>query len=179
MPQTQVHVDPATGRFLDTAGRPLDVQYVLTDVSQQVLGTRVAADPPHGLVLYKVSAPVRELTAITGWYGPPDVWTGPEVTWSRAECSGGTLRIPVFTDPALFHDVVQKIAISGTTTPQVVPLRPTQSRTLSIPLTPQHGRCVVHLTISPARVPANYPRLKLPNDTRVLGVHAQRFVYRP
>src|SRR5262249_35845209 len=152
----------------------IDAQYVLADVSEQVLGTRVAADPPHGLVLYRVPQPVRQLTSITGWYGPPDVWTGPRVTWSRAKCTGGTLRIPVFTDPALFHDVVQKIAISGTTTSKAVPLRPTQTRTLVIPLTPRDGRCTVTLDISPARVPANYPRLNL-RDTRLLGVHAQRF----
>ena len=74
---------------------------------------------------------------------------------------------------------MQHIAISGTTAPQTVRLRPTQSRTLVIPLTPRAGRCTVQLTITPARVPANYPRLKLPNDTRQLGVHAQRFAYRP
>jgi hypothetical protein len=57
-------------------------------------------------------------------------------------------------------------------------LRPTQSRTLVIPLTPRAGRCAVDLRIAPSRVPAKYPRLHL-SDTRLLGVHASRFAYTP
>ena len=75
-------------------------------------------------------------------------------------------------------DVVQKIAVTGATHPRVVTLRPTQSRTLVIPLIPQNGRCTVQLQIVPSRVPAKYPHLHL-NDTRLLGVHASRFAYTP
>jgi len=178
MPQTQVTVQRETGTLVDARGRPVDGDYVLTDESVEVLGQRIARDHPHGLVLYKVQGPARLVTRITGWYGPPDGWTSDHVVWSRAECKAGTLRIPVYTDPALFHDVVQRIAITGTTTARTFTLRPTQTRLLVIPLTPRNGHCTVDLRVTPSRVPAKYPRLHL-HDTRLLGVHASRFAYTP
>jgi hypothetical protein len=175
MPQTQVHVDRESGVLVDEKNKPIDADYVLADVSAEVAGTRVAADPPHGLVLYRVQRPARMLTRITGWYGPPDGWTGPRVTWSRAQCAGGTLRVPISTDTGLFKGVVQRIRINGASTET---LRPTETKTLAIPLRPRDGTCSVTLEITPSRVPADFPALHI-SDTRLLGVHAQRFTYVP
>jgi hypothetical protein len=178
MPQQQVTVQSRSGDLVDESGKPLDADYVLTDVRAQILGTRVAADPDHSLVLYRVTKPARIRTQITGWYGLPDLWTTDRVTWTRLECGGGTLRIPVYTDPGLFAGHPQEITVSGTTPTRVYTLKPSAKRVLVVPLTARAGRCVVKLHIFPSRIPANIPSLHS-SDTRLLGIHAAAFEYRP
>jgi hypothetical protein len=166
--QTTVRADPATGALQPAP----DAQYVLADSSVQLLGRRVAADPKHNLVLYAVRQPVRLTTRITGWYPPPDNWTGPQTTWTRAQCRGGTLRVTIYGDPNLFTGVTQHVRISGTTPTQTITVPgPDAPLTLRLPLTPRGGTCTVRLDPSPVRKPKG--------DPRTLGVHAVGFTYVP
>jgi glycosyltransferase involved in cell wall biosynthesis len=177
MPQTNVKAQRATSELLDGAGHPLDADYVLTDTRAPVIGTRVAADESHLLALYKVRKPARLGLRITGWYD--DSWTGPEVTWSRTQCAGGRLRFDVRSDAGLFKATVQHVTVSGTTPPRTIVVHPVdQPHVVTLPLQARNGHCTVHLRISPARVPANYPRLHL-QDKRLLGLHVDYFTYQP
>jgi hypothetical protein len=177
MPQTDVTVRRSTGLLVDGSGRPIDAAYVLTDIRTPVLGRRVGGDPAHLLALYRVQPPVRLALRITGWYD--DGWTGPEVTWTREQCSGGRLRLDIRSDPGLFKGTVQHVAVGGTTTARVEVIHPKDApHVLTLPLQPHAGTCTVDLRVSPSRIPSNYPQLHI-NDTRVLGVHVDRFTYLP
>ena len=119
-------VQASTGLLRDPAGKPVHAQYVLADPSAKISGTRIAADESRAMVLYRVDGLLRTATAITGWLG--DNWTEPTVTWLQRGCRGGTLRVPVHSDPVLFAGVTQRIAVSGTTTPVVVRSHPPRGR---------------------------------------------------
>jgi hypothetical protein len=176
MPQREVTAQRSSSTLVDARGRPIDADYVLADTRSPVIGQRVAADPDHLLALYRVEKPARLALRITGWYD--DSWTGPEVTWTREQCSGGRLRFDVRSDPGLFAHTLQRVTIGGTT-PQRPPLviHPTgEPRVVTLPLQPRGGTCVVDLKISPARIPANYPQLHI-QDNRLLGVHVDYFTY--
>jgi hypothetical protein len=150
----------------------VDAQYVLTDSNVALLGTVVGRDAKRNLVLYRITQPARVTTSITGWYPPPDNWTGPHTTWTRAQCTGGTLRLSIYGDPNLFKGVTQHVRISGTTPTRtyVVP-GPNAPLHVVVPLTPHGGTCVVRLDPSPVRKPKG--------DPRTLGVHALGFAYTP
>lgn len=174
MPQTAVTADRSTSVLRTASGRPIDADYVLTDTRAPVLGERVAEDPGHLLALYRVRKPVRLALRITGWYD--DTWTADRVTWRRSQCAGGRLRFNLRSDPGLFRGVVQRIAVGGTTPARAIRLRPTEERVVTLPLEPVGGVCTVELRISPARVPADFPRLRV-RDNRLLGVHVDYFTY--
>lgn len=176
-PETAVTADPASGVLRDEHGQPVDADYLVTDTRVQVLGKVVAADAAHHFALYEVQRPARVSTQVIGWF--PDNWTTDRVRWVHQQCTGGTLRVVVLTDPRLFHGVQQHIAVGGTTAPRdvLVPMNGSP-RTIVAPLAPKNGVCVVSLHVTPTRVPARYPSLHNP-DTRLLGVHAAAFTYRP
>jgi hypothetical protein len=169
-------VQGSTGILLDPASKPVHVQYVLADPSAQIMGKQVAADDNRALVLYRVDGTLRTSNWITGWLA--DTWTEPKVTWVRRDCARGVLRIPVHSDPALYPNIDQKIAISGTTTARVVSLPSTATKTITVPLQPRAGVCRVELSITPARRPADYPALHN-SDPRTLGVLISGFQYEP
>jgi len=176
-PQTPVVPDTATGVLRDKDGKPIDADYVLTDTRVKLVGRLVASDAAHHLALYGVQRPARVSTQILGWF--PDNWTTDRVRWVHQQCTGGTLRVVVLTDPRLFHGIQQHVAVGGTTAPQdvLVPMNGSP-RTIVAPLTPKNGTCVVTLHVTPSRIPAHYPSLNN-GDTRLLGVHAASFTYRP
>ena len=175
MPQENVSARRSTGLIVDEAGRPIDADYILTDIRTPVLGRRVAGDRAHLLALYRVRQPVRLAQRITGWYD--DNWTGPQVTWTREQCSGGRLRLDLRSDPGLFKGTVQHVVISGATPAKTVVVHPNdEAHVLTLPLRPSSGTCSVDLRISPARIPSNYPQLHI-QDSRLLGVHVDYFTY--
>jgi glycosyltransferase involved in cell wall biosynthesis len=162
-------VQPATGLMLDAAGKPVHVRYVLADLALQLGGARVAIDPGRRMAVYRIDGFLRTFTSIRGWYG--DTWTEPEFEWSRRSCTAGLLRVPVHTSAELFAGTVQRIAVSGSTTPFTVRLPATEARTITVHLRPRDGRCRVRFDVTPARKP--------PNDPRTLGVVADGFEYVP
>jgi glycosyltransferase involved in cell wall biosynthesis len=175
--EPRLTIQQSTGILLDPSRKPLHAEYVLADSTTEIVGTAIAADQGRKMTLYRVHGPVRTATVIVGWQ--PDLWTGPAVDWTRHACTGGELRVPVHSDPVLFAGVIQRIAVSGTTTaPFVVRLPSDRARTITVPLTPRHGICRVHFEISPTRRPISYPVLNNP-DLRRLGVLVNGFRYVP
>jgi hypothetical protein len=172
MPSTTVSVDRSTGVLRDSHGRPIRERYVLAASSVNLLGRPVAQDTAKKLVLYRVTPPARTTEQIIGLYDDPtSPWSGPQVTWQRVSCSGGALHVEVSSDARLFQGVRQTLAISGTTASHTFRLTPkTNHRAFTLPLTPQAGVCRVVFKVSPTRIPANFPQLKL-NDPRRLGLH--------
>jgi hypothetical protein len=142
---------------------------VLADPTLQIVGKKVAEDPDRGLAVYRVNGLLRTSTVISGWYD--DTWTAPSFSWTRRDCTGGLLRVPVHTSAQLYAGVTQRIAVSGSTTPFIARLPSTATRTIGVRLAPQHGVCRVRFDVSPARRPAG--------DPRTLGVLVSGFEYLP
>ena len=112
---------------------------------------------------------LRTSGSISVWYD--DKWTGSSVSWFRRPCTAGTLRVPVHSDQALFTGAVQRIRVTGSTTPFTVALRPTERKTIVVRLQPQAGVCRLRFDVSPTRKPAG--------DPRTLGVLVDDFQYEP
>ena len=166
----------ATGALVLPDGKQLRAQYVLAEPGTQIVGKRVAADDGRGLVLYRVDGPVHVASTVKGWY--PDRWTGPTAVWQTPHCTGGTLVLPVHSDPRLFAGVTQRITVRGTTTPFAVVRSPAKTETLTVPLQPVGGTCRITLHVDPARRPADFPALHNA-DPRRLGVLVDAFRYVP
>ena len=66
-------------------------------------GTVVGEDGVKRLVLYRVDGPLRQLAFVDGLY-PQDTWSGKRVTYTRHECTRGTLEVEVQSDSALFDE---------------------------------------------------------------------------
>jgi glycosyltransferase involved in cell wall biosynthesis len=170
-------LQPATGALRLPGDKPVRVEYVLAPADVQIVGERVAADEHRQMVLYRVDGPLRTATTVHGW--EVDLWTGPSVEWTGHACVGGSLRVPVKSDPTLFAGVTQRIAVSGTTPKRfVVSLLSTASKTIVVPLRPANGVCRVRFDITPSRRPSDYPALGNP-DSRRLGVLVSGFQYVP
>jgi hypothetical protein len=172
--ETPVTVSRTTGDLL-SAGRPVRARYVLADTSLSLKGTVLAQDVNKRMVLYRVNGPLRQISRVTGVYA--DTWSGREVTYTRLDCRGGTLIVEFQSDPNLFKqpnivDVSEQGRGAGVNVPLV------GKALLRLPLNPINGRCVVDFKVERTAVPA----LVLGGantDTRVLGVHFNRFTYRP
>jgi Dolichyl-phosphate-mannose-protein mannosyltransferase len=177
--QTPVTVSRATGDLL-AGGRSVRAQYVLADTSLALKGTVIGRDVPKRMVLYRVDGPLRQVSRVSGVYG--DTWSGRDVTYTRLDCTGGTLAVQLQSDGNLFMRPNLVTASSGnrsssnTLASATVPV--TGTATMRVPLSPADGRCVVRFHVADTAVPAVV--LGPPNtDTRELGVHFNRFTYHP
>ena len=81
----------------------MPVSFVLTDATGEFGGTVVGEDGVKRLVLYRVDGPLRQVAFVDGLY-PQDTWSGKHVTYTRHDCTGGTLEVELQSDPALFDD---------------------------------------------------------------------------
>ena len=177
--QTPVTVSRATGDLL-AGGRPVRAQYVLADTSLALKGTVIGRDAPKRMVLYRVDGPLRQISRVKGVFG--DTWSGRDVTYTRLDCTGGTLAAQLQSDANLFTRPNVVTVSSGDRSSSsilasaTVPV--TGTATMRVPLSPVNGRCVVRFHVADTAVPAVV--LGPPNaDTRALGVHFNRFTYRP
>jgi glycosyltransferase involved in cell wall biosynthesis len=165
MPEIRVTADRSTGVLHDARGHTVADPYVLTHRSVELVGTPVASDPGKRLVLYRVQAPARTTTQITGLYDDPvSPWSSGHVTWRRVQCRGGALKVALRSDTTLFKGVTQTLAITGTTPARTLHLAPSRQPTLLLPLAPVKGICRVDFRISPTRSPGA-------SDPRQLGMH--------
>jgi glycosyltransferase involved in cell wall biosynthesis len=180
MPSVAVSVDRKTGILRDANGAPIRESYVLANEAVNLLGRPVARDRAKNLVLYRVTPPARTTEQVIGLYDDPSrPWSAAQVTWQRLDCTGGALHVEVSSDARLFRGVRQTLRVTGTTTPRTLRLTPTTDHLpLTIPLAPRDGVCRVVFRVSPTRIPANIPQLKL-NDPRRLGLHFDRIQYAP
>jgi hypothetical protein len=168
LPETPVTVDEQSGEIRRDDGSVVRAGYAFTDGSVALDGEPVARDGQLGLTLYRVGGPLISTTSVTGVYN--DQWSGPEVTYRRVRCGGGTLRVTLDSDPGLFDAPQLVTATVGARTVRA-PVTPQGPTELTIPLTPRAGVCAVRFAITPTKVAGN-------GDDRELGVHFRAFDYR-
>jgi hypothetical protein len=160
LPSRPARVDPDTGTIVGASR----ADYVLTDESVHLAGQRVGGDPGRQLVLYRVGGPLRIAWSTTGI--DPDSWSGPEATYTRYACDGGSVSVQLVRDDTLFP-FAQLVQANGRT----FVVRGTKLR-ITVPLVAENGRCTAAFDIRPTKVPG-------PDDTRRLGIHFVQFAYRP
>lgn len=174
LPQTRLSVDEQAGILRDPEGRPVQPRYLLVDDSFTPAGRVLARDKVHGIALYELEGPLQSTTKVTGLYD--DTWSGAQVTYTRHDCGGGLLRVHLRSDPSLFIEPQTVTArIEGQVAGRVT-FDPTEEKELVLALRPREESCVVEFSISPTGVPAELTLGANP-DTRVLGVHFDRFDY--
>ena len=169
LPETPVHVNPRTGHIAGIAA-----PFVFTTRALQLDEPIVLEDAIKGLAVYRVVRPLGVRTATTGIY--PDAWMGPKASWTLYRCSPGqTLAATFAGDEKLIRT---ESAVTATTggkqVTYVIPYGGT--RTVTIPLRPAGGRCIVRFSVTPVAQPAVVEPGS--TDTRVLGVHVARLQVR-
>ena len=161
--------DPMGGGLPQHAFEPgaAHVPFLLTDGSASPAGELVAADEGRGVFLYEVEQPLRLVATVEGLH-PNDTWSGPTVTYTRQECTGGTLTVSLRSDPNLYQrpSTVRAAGRSTTVPPD------SRSHAFTVPLRPENGVCAVTFEVTPAVVPGH-------GDLRRLGLHFDSFRYRP
>jgi hypothetical protein len=179
LPETRVRIDPVTGAVTLPDGAPVDTRYLVVDSSFEPDGTRLAQDKGWGVTLWRVRPPLVSAVKIDGLY-PNDTWSGKRVTWLRRRCVRGGLVVSMSSDPSLFLGPQTVVARSGDKLVGRVRFQPDSFGVMRIPVIPREGsdRCTVTFTVTPTAIPAKVTGGANP-DARVLGVHFNRFVYRP
>jgi hypothetical protein len=174
--QTPVRVDRGTGYVLSPTGR-VGAEHVLTDASTALDGEVVAEDERKRLLVYRVDGPLRQLAFIGGLY-PEDTWSKDTVTYTRHDCRGGTLEVELQSDEALFSVPNTVTARIGDRVVARTQVYPTLVKTLRIPLESNGDTCVVRFDVGRTAIPSVVTGGENP-DPRVLGIHFNRFTYRP
>jgi hypothetical protein len=140
-------------------------------------GSVVAQDARKGIVLHRISGPLRQVSRVDGLY-PQDTWSGREVTYTRLGCRGGSVAISLQSDPSLFTKPSTVIASVGGREVARARVAPTATELMRVPLERRGRSCIVHFTVSPTAIPKIVTGGQNP-DPRELGVHFTRFTYRP
>ncbi len=174
--QTPVTVD-REGFFHDADGNPISVAYLLTDSSGEIDGDVYAQDKRKGLRLYGVGGPLRQLSFVDGLY-PQDTWSERNVTYTRHDCQGGTLAVELQSDPALFIEPNVVTARVGERAVGRAVVGPLDKKVLTVPLESDGDTCIVRFAVAKTAVPAEITNGANP-DPRSLGIHFNRFTYRP
>jgi hypothetical protein len=130
---------------------PPPQRLLLSDGTLDLRGTRLAADLPKGVSLWKVAAPARVMTRVSGLY-PNDNWSGRVVIYRRRGCTGGSVRVSLLGDPSLFHEV-QTVRANGTTRVVVPGIRSVMTVSLR--------ECAARFVVSPTKVPGGADRRRL------------------
>lgn len=162
LPETVVTTDEQTGEIRREDGSVVRAEYAVADGSVALDGTPIARDEWLGLTLYRTNGTLISTTTVTGVYD--DQWSGPEVTYRRVRCQGGTLTVTLEGDPGLFDE--PQTVRSGT---HVAVVPPKERVELTVPLDSRNGVCTARFTTA-TRAPAG--------DDRELGIHFRAFEYR-
>jgi hypothetical protein len=180
LPETRVTIDRDTGDVTLPGGVPVTDAYLLADSSFVPDGEALANDKGWGITLWRVNQPLVSVVSIDGVY-PSDTWSGKEVTYVRRRCLPGRLSVALSSDAGLFIEPQTVVARSNGGVVGRVRFDPSRRVVLTVPLAPSLGRtneCRVDFTVTPTEVPARVTGGKSP-DPRELGVHFNRFVYKP
>ncbi len=167
-PETAVTVDEGSGEVRN-GDDAIKAEYAYTDGSVALDGEPVARDERLGLTLYRTNGPLISTTSVEGVYN--DQWSGPEVTYRRVRCEGGTLTVALDSDPGLFDEPQTVTATSGGNR-AFIRVEPAEATRMTVPLASENGVCTARFTVSPTKVPGN-------GDDRELGVHFRAFEYAP
>ena len=165
-PETAVSVDESSGEVRG-GDETIQSEYAYTDGSVALDGEPVARDVGLGLTLYRTDGPLISTTSVEGVYN--DQWSGPEVTYRRVRCEGGTLTVALDSDPGLFDEPQTVTATSGGNR-TFIRVEPAEATRMRVPLASEDGVCTVSFTVSPTKSPGG-------GDTRELGVHFRAFDY--
>jgi len=175
--QIPLTVGRRSGYLRGPDGRLVRASYVLTDASLALAGRVIADDRRKSMLLYRPSGPLRQLSFVTGLY-PQDTWSRRWVTYARHDCRGGTLKVELQSDPALFIEPNSVTArIGGRVVGRAV-VGPFDKEVLSIPLQSDGDTCRARFTVARTAVPAEVTDGENP-DPRALGIHFNRFTYVP
>jgi Dolichyl-phosphate-mannose-protein mannosyltransferase len=179
LPETRVRIRRGSGRVTFPDGSPVRDEFLLVDSSFEPDGEAVAIDEGWGVTLWRVNPPLVSAVAIDGVY-PSDTWSGKIVTYLRRRCVPGRLSVSLSSDPGLFFRPQTIVARSNGREVGRVRMQPEDRAVLSVPVAPLAGTsdCRVVFTVTPTAVPAEVTAGDNP-DPRELGVHFNRFVYRP
>ena len=172
--ETSLSVDPRTGYLLGPDREPVRSRYVLTDGSLALQGTRVAEDVKKGMVVYRLTGPLRQISRVEGIW-PQDTWSKRTVTYTRLACTGGSLTVELQSDANLFSSANRVVATSSGVEVGNVSVPPTGTTTLRAPLRAHGGQCAVVFRIARVAIPAEVTHGSV--DTRALGVHFLSFRY--
>ncbi len=175
--QKPVAIEKSTGYVRGPDGRRVPVPFVLTDATGEFGGTVVGVDGVKRLVLYRVDGPLRQVAFVDGLY-PQDTWSGKHVTYTRHDCTGGTLEVELQSDAALFDSPSLLTArVRGRVVGRafVDPLLTVRTR---IPLEAVGDKCTVRFEVDRTAIP-NVVTNGENSDPRELGLHFNRFDYRP
>jgi hypothetical protein len=175
LPEIHVTADRKSGLMRDPDGKAIRSRYVLTDGSVSLRGRVLAEDPLKGILLYRVSGPLRQTTRVTGLY-PQDTWSGPSVTYKRYSCRGGTLTVELLGDTALFTKPQTVVAVANGREVARMLVPPGKPTTMRVPFEPKGFTCSVRFHVSPTAIPAVVTKGENP-DPRNLGIHFDRFSY--
>jgi 4-amino-4-deoxy-L-arabinose transferase-like glycosyltransferase len=178
LPETQVRIDPTTGRVTFRDGSPVPDRFLLADSSFTPDGQLVGQDKGWGVRLWRVNIPLVAADRVDGLY-PNDTWSGEQVTYLRRRCKPGRLSVELSSDPSLFSSPQTITARSNGSVVGHVRLQPNGRALLSVPVSPAPGttECRVVYTVSPTAVPSEV--INGSTDHRELGAHFNRFTYRP
>jgi hypothetical protein len=137
----------------------------------------LAEDKRKSMLLYGISGSLRQLAFVGGLY-PQDTWSKKAVTYTRHDCRGGTVDVALQSDPALFIAPNTVIARVGGRVVGRAEVGPSELKTLRVPLESGGDTCIVRFTVARTAVPDVVTGGANP-DPRPLGMHFNRFTYRP
>ncbi len=177
LPEQPLTTDRETGLMRGPDGKVVDADYVLTDGTVDVGGQVVAQDARKGIVLRRIFGPLRQVSRVDGLY-PQDTWSGPEVTYTRLGCRGGSVTVTLQSDPGLFTKPTTVVASVDGRRVGRASVAPTATELLTVPLVRHGEACVVRFTVSPTAIPKMITNGQNP-DPRELGVHFTQFTYKP
>jgi hypothetical protein len=176
LPEQKVKVDPETG-VMGSRGSPVRSRYALTDSSVELDGKQLDQDPRTGMTLYETNGPLRQVSQVTGLY-PEDTWSGRYASYTRLGCHGGMLRVGLQSDPGLFTKPQTVFARIGGKEAARVQVPAGGAADLVVPLPRGERVCNVDFEVTPTAVPVEVTKGFNP-DTRELGIHFTRFIYKP
>jgi 4-amino-4-deoxy-L-arabinose transferase-like glycosyltransferase len=173
--ETKVVINDEDGvvRLADT-GSPLRTEYLLADGSITPDGEALARDDLLGTTLWRTPGVVVSTTTIEGLYAN-DTWSGPEVTWTRRRCRGGSVVVGLSSDPSLFRDPQLVTALVDGEEVARVRVPPNEQASLRVPLPSGRETCVVRFRVTPTAIPAELNADS--SDRRELGAHFNAFRY--
>jgi hypothetical protein len=160
LPEQPLSADRRTGLMRGPDGGVVRVRVVATDVRK-------------GIVLRLIDGPLRQLSRVDGLY-PQDTWSGPSATYTRLDCTGGSVTVHLHSDPGLFARPQVVTAFVAGRRAGRVSVDPTGTGMLRVPLKPRGRTCTARFTVSPTAVPAVVTQGQNP-DPRRLGIHFDAF----
>ena len=164
------------GRVADRlGGGPIVSRYVLTDAFTTVVGTPIARDAVHGMVLMRTRGQVVVDQSVSGVFN--DGWSGADIIYTRYNCEGGRVVLEansnhgIHPGPVTVTPFDAEVALPATEVVEASADTPVPAVLRAI-----DGACQVRFHVDPVQSPAATIGT---SDTRELGVIVRGFKYFP